>query len=121
MNLIEAVISVRDSGRWIADVDIHAALSLRHPRLVYMSKGCKHTDSTERTKEDALAIETWDQVLDVPDGSVVVRSSNNWLARLALVSVLGQHSKMLQKSIFIWPSRLCHQCVDQAGHAIHIC
>ncbi|KAI0533669.1 hypothetical protein GGR58DRAFT_485730 [Xylaria digitata] len=121
VNLIEAVISVRDSGRWVADVDINAALSLGSPRLVRMNEGCKHSDRTQGLKGDLLAIETWDQVLDVPDGSVVVRSSNNWLARLALVSVLCQHSQMLQGSILIWPSRLCQECVNTAGHAIHIC
>ncbi|KAI3333568.1 hypothetical protein F4824DRAFT_490763 [Ustulina deusta] len=124
VNLIEAIISVRDSGRWVADVDIHAALSLGQcqPRIVHMKDRCEHSVRMEENKGTLLAIETWDQALDVPDGSVVVRSSNNWLARLALLSVLCQHSKMLQESIWVWPScLLCRQCVDRAGQAIHIC
>ncbi|KAI3316533.1 hypothetical protein HD806DRAFT_517305 [Xylariaceae sp. AK1471] len=121
VNLIEAVISVRDSGRWVADVDIHATLSLGRPRLIHMKNDCTHSDRIQGIKGSMLSIETWDQVLDVPDGSVVVRSSNNWLARLALASVLCQHSQMLQGSIIIWPSRLCQQCINVTGHAIHIC
>ncbi|KAI0816715.1 hypothetical protein GGR55DRAFT_674908 [Xylaria sp. FL0064] len=123
VNLIEAIISVRDSGRWVADVDIHAALSQEHsqPRIIQMNDRCEHSVSTEENQGSFIAIETWDQILDVPDGSVVVRSSNNWLARLALLSVLSQHSKMLQKSILIWPNRLCLQCANRYSHAIHIC
>ncbi|KAI1743173.1 hypothetical protein F4680DRAFT_471554 [Xylaria scruposa] len=120
VNLIEAIVSVRDSGRWVADVDINAALSPGCSQLI-RTKDCTHSDRTLISKVAMLSIKTWDQVLDVPDGSVVVRSSNNWLARLALVSVLRQHSKMLQRSIVIWQGHLCQQCIDPAGYAIHIC
>jgi len=138
VNLVEAVISVRDSGRWVADVDISAALWLNpapndelrrgQPELYLSGKNahCNHRNGTTEDEprdnhKSIMAIETWDQVLDVPDGVVVVRSSKNWLARLALVSVLRQHSQMLQSSIFVWPDRLCRQCVHAAGHAVHIC
>ncbi|KAI0864391.1 hypothetical protein F4860DRAFT_529040 [Xylaria cubensis] len=120
VNLIEAVVSVRDSGRWVADLDMNAALSPGRSQLI-RTNDCTHSNRTPISKVAMLSIETWDQVLDVPDGSVVVRSSNNWLARLALVSVLRQHSKMLQRSIIIWQGHLCQQCIDTTGHAIHIC
>jgi hypothetical protein len=77
VNLVEAVISVRDSGRWVADVDISAALSLdpvpdnglRHsqPRL-YLSGNDTHCEHSNATAEDEtrdnhnsiIAIENWD-------------------------------------------------------------
>ncbi|KAI0521209.1 hypothetical protein F5B22DRAFT_565905 [Xylaria bambusicola] len=120
VNLIEAVLSVRYSGKWVADVDISAALKTASLKLVLKSS-CVHGNRAQEISSEMLAIETWDQVLDVPDGSVVVKATDNWLARLALVSVLCQHSKKLQGQIFVWPSRLCQDCVNASGDAIHIC
>lgn len=125
VNLVEAVISIRDAGRWVADVDVHAALSsLGCAQILMMSDMDSHKNSGHRVEElgdGAVAVETWDQVLDVPEGTVIVRSSGNWLARLALVSVLSQHSQRQLRPIVIWPSRLCLGCVSTDGDVIHVC
>ncbi|KAI1150757.1 hypothetical protein F4825DRAFT_452191 [Nemania diffusa] len=69
-----AIISVRASGRWVAGVDILAALSLGqlHPRVIQIERRCQRTSDTDEVNSNLLPIETWDQALDIPDGSVVV-------------------------------------------------
>ncbi|KAK6065027.1 hypothetical protein SCUP515_11426 [Seiridium cupressi] len=90
VNIIEAVISVRDFGKWVADVDIYRALV--HRRLLEDS--------------DILSVESWDQVLDCTDGSVAVRCHSNWVAKLAVLSVLAQHMTE-ERPIVICPRSCC--------------
>jgi hypothetical protein len=110
VNILEAVVSVRDSGKWIADVDIYRALY--SDRLRRYNQVCSH-DYAISESSGLLSVETWDQVLDRPDGSVVVRCFDNWVARLAIVSVLCQHSSDTDRQIVICSKTACWKCNTQ--------
>jgi hypothetical protein len=131
INIIEAVVSVRDAGEWVADVDISRALRSKNVvRLpvfdaatkssgghgsVSKTSSCGHDEQQRRRGRGSRihSVETWDQVLDCPDGTSVIRSYENWLARLAIVSVLCQHgadSSLGARKVVICPTETCWAC-----------
>lgn len=107
----EAVVSVRDSGLWVADINILAAL--RHPNVYRSSETCETCGHPQPTMPPApvMSIETWDQILDCSEGILVTRATGNWVARLAIVSVLANHCKPPLKRIVICPENVCWECV----------
>ncbi|RYP42064.1 hypothetical protein DL767_000576 [Monosporascus sp. MG133] len=111
VNIIESVVSIRDAGKWVADVDIFQALG--NARVRREEKACNHTLSDRNGHNIPMqSIDTWDQVLNCPDGPVVVRCFQNWLARLAIVSVLCQHSKETERPVVICPPDTCWKCLS---------
>jgi hypothetical protein len=122
INIVEAVISVRDAGRWVADVDIHHALLSPQFKRYQRTKACKHRSKRKdgkeyfgKDKEDIMSIETWDQVLDQVDGSAVVRSFDNWVARLAIVSVLCHHSQENERPVVVCSRGICWKCYGSSS------
>lgn len=120
VNIIEAVVSVRDAGKWVADVDIYQALLSRRLRRETNSKRCEHVleglgegQGYAVRGDELLSIETWDQVLDYPDGSAVVRCFGNWVGKLAIVSVLCQHIMADDRPVIICSKKVCWQCEIQ--------
>ncbi|KAI8632448.1 hypothetical protein F5Y19DRAFT_462881 [Xylariaceae sp. FL1651] len=108
----EAVVSVRDAGVWVGDIDIIAAL--QHPDVLPLpphNRQCSHTKPSKPPME-IMSLETWDQILNCPDGAIVTRSSKNWVARLAISAVLAQHCRLESKRIYICPEDTCWSCVD---------
>ncbi|KAF7527306.1 hypothetical protein G7054_g10531 [Neopestalotiopsis clavispora] len=115
VNIIEAVISVRDSGKWVADINIHQALI--HSRIKRQEKLCSHPPSLIGDT-DIVSVETWDQVLDCKDASVAIRCHNNWVAKLAVISVLVQHIPETRR-IVICPQSPCWKCILKR-HTKHV-
>lgn len=118
VHIVEAVVSVRDAGKWVADVDIHQALT--NQRLVLLNcpgllkcETCSHSELVRQTisRPSILSVETWDQVLDCAEEVVVVRCFDNWVARLAVVSVLHRHGMDKETPIVVCPRDICWECV----------
>ncbi|KAK8108843.1 hypothetical protein PG984_014644 [Apiospora sp. TS-2023a] len=128
VHILEAVVSVRNAGKWVADVDIcRALLSTRLVRPVTLPSGknrvCGHScdgnagDSGQgysSDEDELLSIETWDQVLDEVDGSAVVRCYDNQVARLAIISVLCLHGQGEERPVVICPKTACWKCHAEA-------
>lgn len=72
---------------------------------------CRH-QTPQRPGPDIQALETWDQVLDCPEGILATKSHGNWAARMALVCVLAQHCQGSLRRIVICPPSVCWQCID---------
>lgn len=111
--MMESVISVRDQGNWIGDVD--AVQSLTSPIVFRMAeqKPCNHPPDAQPTLP-MLAIECWDELKDCPEENVVVKAHGNWVARLAATSYLVECSKQPSskiKRITICPPKVCWACV----------
>jgi len=112
VSILESVISVRDSGEWVADVNILRALEEDKP--VYrldLLKRCGHPENLA-PKLPIMSVECWNDILDIPDGKFMVKAHGNWLARLAITAVLANHSKRV-KRITICPPSVCWQCVKE--------
>ncbi|PSN61771.1 hypothetical protein BS50DRAFT_639055 [Corynespora cassiicola Philippines] len=90
VSVIEAVVSVRDSGNWVADVDILRAINMNNVvRHGGLQGSCDH-DRLKNPEPCVYSVDSWDDVLEHPADRFVVRAHGNWLARLATVSVLSQ-------------------------------
>ncbi|CAJ2513448.1 Uu.00g015670.m01.CDS01 [Anthostomella pinea] len=108
--ILEAAVQVRDGGDWAADVDILKALNgplIQRPSDL---PPCTHEDSN-RSFGKCMALETWGQVIDTPEGILITKSHMNWVARLALAAVLTQHSKVRDQQVFVCQPDTCGRCV----------
>ncbi|KAH8691710.1 hypothetical protein GQ44DRAFT_695516 [Phaeosphaeriaceae sp. PMI808] len=107
--VLESVLSVHDSGKWVADVDILASLGSLEVQRVSHDFRCQALH-----EEEAVSLESWDEILDLPSGTSVVRAKGNSLARLAITAVLTQlhKSKKFSQKIKVCPpkDRICILC-----------
>ena len=124
--MLESLLSVFDRGRWIADLDILG--SLRNIEFFHSMSVCNHNNAPGGKQEPdtenvatqmgravskrLVAIDNWEELLDPPErlGELnigVVRGGNNWLARLALMSVSVQNK---HRTIVIPTKPVCIPC-----------
>lgn len=87
---LEALVSVHDHGEWVADLDILGCLRNRNlSRLRASLETCindsseLHRQSGEAETSGFISIDNWEELLEPPLESGVVRASGNWQARLA--------------------------------------
>jgi hypothetical protein len=85
------LISVREDGVWIADLDI---LGIEEENLSIMTAKqlCPGHDETALVV-DYTSIDSWGELLDGPISVGILRARGNWAARLAAVSILCQQGK----------------------------
>lgn len=91
--LLESVISVQDNGKWVADIDV---LAIEEGDADIIERfNCDETcdEWGEETGVDIVSIDSWEEVLDPPPCTGIVRARGNWVARLAVASVLAQQRK----------------------------
>jgi len=112
ISIWEAVISIRDSGVWVADVDILRALSDGPIYRIQPQKECNHPKDSVPSKP-LLSVGCWNDVLDHQDGRLVVKAHGNWIARLAATVLLAQNSKRPATRISICPPHVCWMCLPQ--------
>ena len=90
VHFLGAVISVRDQGSWIADIDVLSSLrrivnSSLHDNKEYACN-CHRPAST--LEGYFVSIDNWNELLDISQSGAVVRSHSNWWGRLAAACVL---------------------------------
>jgi hypothetical protein len=87
----QAVVSLHgNDGQWVADLDILDALNHVHFRRMKDPDRFECTHSDERKAKPGCmlkSIDNWDEYLDRPKVPGVVRTSGNWLARLAAATL----------------------------------
>lgn len=110
ISMLEVVTSVYDSGVWVADIDVLKAMD--NVYRLQPPPPCEHPIGAE-PETSCLSVACWDEVLDCPDAICVVKSSGNWLARLAILSVLAQVSKERERLTTICPESVCWRCLMQ--------
>jgi hypothetical protein len=85
VHFLEAVISVRERGIWVADIDVLGSLQ-NITRDNANKADCTHPPLT-RASGELISIDSWDELLDPPHGVSIVRSRDNWVGRLAATCV----------------------------------
>ncbi|RMJ15069.1 hypothetical protein CDV36_005253 [Fusarium kuroshium] len=110
--LRETLVQVYDSSEWVCDLDLLSSLSNPLVSRVTCSDQNQHTAS--QTLPDSfpqtVAVDNWEELLTPPiDPAVsVVRTSGNWLGRLAAVGV----SIRLKRRVVILPKQPCWSCIE---------
>jgi hypothetical protein len=111
IHTMDAVISVRDSGEWVADIDILSAFQSGKIHIED-KRDCNHSKSSSHANQ-MLSVGSWNEILDCPDAIFVVRAHGNCSARLAIAAVLAQHSTFKDRlRVTVCPSNVCWQCVQ---------
>ncbi|KAJ2900521.1 hypothetical protein MKZ38_002426 [Zalerion maritima] len=111
--LLESVVTVRDRGEFVADLDV---LDLERNEFDVADFQCScgpgSTLLGSRASEfsDFISLDSWDELLDPPsEGAGIFRSHGNWVARLACASILAQ--KGLSSAMVVIDGRhLCWKC-----------
>ena len=117
VSFLESVVSVRDSGEWVADLDVLSAVNSNNVYILNKPVSCQHPRGLT-PEESLISMESWDEVLDRPDCICVIRASGNWIARLAITCVLAQKSAALETRITVCPSSVCWRCVKHQSFPI---
>ena len=109
--LVESVISVLDSGNWVADLDI-LGIEFEALTRLHVSDQCPgHPDG--RADYDYTSLDSWEELLDGPMGVGFFRAHGNWAARLAAVSILSQKGQAHSIGL-LGPDRFCLECLGSA-------
>ena len=106
--LVESVISVLDSGKWVADLDI---LGIDFEALIRLipSQHCRgHPNG--HAEYDYTSLDSWDELLDGPMSVGFFRAHGNWAARLAAVSILSQKHQANAIGV-LGPQAFCLECL----------
>ncbi|RSM20641.1 hypothetical protein CDV31_000326 [Fusarium ambrosium] len=110
--LRETLVQVYDSSEWVCDLDLLSSLSNPLVSRVTCSDQEQHTPSQTipETFPQTVVVDNWEELLTPPvDAAVsVVRTSGNWLGRLAAVGV----STRLKRRAVILPKQPCWSCVE---------
>jgi len=120
ISFVESVISVQDKGKWVADIDPiplvdgyrGAAIDRCGTLRRFDTKlPCQHAINTSPDYE-ATAVDTWDELLDMPTGICVIRAGNNWVGRLAstLVAFQRMRENSTDFAITVCPTHVCWIC-----------
>lgn len=109
--VVEAVISVLDGGKWVADLDL---LCIDFQVLSRIIKECDQHEGEDHDLEyDYTSIDNWDELLDTPEGVGIFRAHGNWAARLAAVSILSQRGQGHSIGLF-GAGKVCFKCLETA-------
>ena len=106
--IVEFVISVLDSGKWVADLDILCIdfEALARLRMTHPCPG--HPDG--RADYDYTSLDSWEELLDGPTSVGFFRAHGNWAARLAAVSILSQKNRAHSIGL-LGPDKMCLECL----------
>ncbi|KAF2800371.1 hypothetical protein K505DRAFT_263875 [Melanomma pulvis-pyrius CBS 109.77] len=109
--VVEAVISIRDRGRWVADIDI---LEVDFQDMIrFKPVTCCKGDHDQNHDFDYTSIDSWEELLDEPSTVGIFRAHGNWAARLAAVSILSRSEAGGHNFGVLGPEPFCLQCLEE--------
>jgi hypothetical protein len=108
--LLEAAISVYNSGDWIGDLNVLKTLE-SEGQFVRIDQilNCGHDHNYKGTFR-YVTCDSWEELLEGSEDTAVARAHQNWQARLALTCIAVQRGY----SVFVLPSSVCWHCLHQS-------
>jgi hypothetical protein len=104
---VESLVSVYDHGMWIADLDIIKMIDSPLIFRTILTDDCRHSiREYDPSVLPLSSIDTWNEFLDSPPGTSIVRSCGNWLGRLATAAISIQRRNFT----VILPKHMCWNC-----------
>ena len=113
VHYVEALVSVRDNGKWVADLDLVAACEESNcSDLRFCFEPLLPCTCPEGSKPDTecVALDSWEELLDPPDAVGIFRAKGNWAARLAAASIIRQR-KALSRAVLVGTKGYCLKCL----------
>ncbi|GAP91955.1 hypothetical protein SAMD00023353_5700630 [Rosellinia necatrix] len=110
--LLESVLSVMHNGEWVSDINV---LGLEKMPLDVFETECKGDCEDEgveaaTTANEIISLDDWEELLDPPPSAGIFRARSNWVARLAVCSILIQQNKGYS-ALLIGGANLCWKCL----------
>lgn len=102
---MEALISVYERGKWIADLDILNALNSQHFRRLDCCGNLERNNADSSLTIKLFSIDTFAELLmPLPQGVGIIRAHKNWQARLAAatLSIIKGYQTMVLPPEFCW-------------------
>ncbi|PMD63726.1 uncharacterized protein K444DRAFT_651234 [Hyaloscypha bicolor E] len=117
--LIESIVSVHDSGEWVADLNLLRFMPSEHHILDCI---CKNEGSQATTREvnHLVSIDNWDELIDGPHDVGIFRARGNWAARLAASSILSRKCQEKGEMFYICSSLPCLKCARRLSGKVKI-
>lgn len=106
---LESLVSVHDRGEWIADLDILSTFASPKFQCIVDQPSCLAGRPRPIPKFPLVSIDSWHELLDLPLDVAVVRARDNWLGRLAAVSV----SISLGYRTILFTGSACWKCGEK--------
>lgn len=103
---METLVSVFDGSKWVADLDILAALRDDHLVRLELPADCAHSGGSQPRW---TSIDSWDELIEKPAEISIIRAHGNSLARLAAVVIAFQKDK--SRCIVLPESVSCYECI----------
>ncbi|UQC81331.1 uncharacterized protein CLUP02_06817 [Colletotrichum lupini] len=119
---MESVVSIREAGSWVGDVDVVRALRNERVSKLRPQPSCTH-DINGLYGAHLTSIESWDELRNCNSGNVVIRAHGNWVARLACISFLSQgiqRGDFRFESVIVCPQQVCWKCVEKFSPCVYV-
>ena len=114
---LETVVRAFDRGKWVADIDpLVGYENSTQFQIGNISEPCTHNvgQAADFSKFMPLSsIDNWNELLDQPNNSYVVRANGNWLARLAITALEMAKTKERKAILAIARDRICWACLGK--------
>ncbi|KAJ4375334.1 hypothetical protein N0V83_002420 [Neocucurbitaria cava] len=109
--VVEAVISVHDRGRWVADINI---LDVNFRDMIRFKPATSCKGNHDKSYDfDYTSIDSWEELLDEPSSVGFFRAHRNWAARLAAVSILSRNEAEGHNFGVLGPEPFCLKCLEE--------
>ncbi|KXH29080.1 hypothetical protein CSIM01_02149 [Colletotrichum simmondsii] len=120
--IMESVVSIREAGSWVGDVDVVRALRNECVSKLRPQPSCTH-DMSGLYGAHLTSIESWDELRNCNLGNVVIRAHGNWVARLACIAFLSQgiqRGDFRFDSVIVCPQQVCWKCVEKFSPCVYV-
>jgi hypothetical protein len=107
--LLESVVSVQDNGTWVADIDV---LGREKHSPDVLSFSCECPADGDAGERDMVSLDSWEELLDQPPCTGIMRARSNWVARLAATSILIQQGRA-HTAVIVGDGRICLMCLKE--------
>ncbi|KAI3533987.1 hypothetical protein CSPX01_12338 [Colletotrichum filicis] len=119
---MESVVSIREAGSWVGDVDVVRALLNERVSKLRPQPSCTHAIDGLYGAH-LTSIESWDELRNCNSGNVVIRAHGNWVARLACIAFLSQgiqRGDFRFESVIVCPQQVCWKCVEKFSPCVYV-
>ena len=122
---LETVIRAFDRGKWVTDINpliiCDQFESYNRPKRSSrfdVFRYCEHDaeQAGDYSKFMPLSsVDNWNELLDTPSNSYIIRANENWLARLAIAALEVSRMKEKSSCLRIVQNRICWACMEKQG------
>ena len=115
--MLETLVSVHDSGKWVADLNVLDTFRSQHLHFIPPCTDQQHNATTLSSTYNITCIENWLELIDELDRQIcMVQAHGNWEARLAATSI----SIAKSHHTIIIPEKICWECFGNEINQISV-